>query len=1416
MNADLPRPTPGLLMKTTLRTLLAAFTLSAAAATAHAQNGPLPGQVKAQSLSHLPLTFIENRGQMHADVGYCVNGDNTVFYFTPRGVTISLIESQTILTTHHRGKKGLAREEESPQGRQRWTLNLDFVGANPHARPVALQQRPGVVSYFKGPREQWKTGLKTYGKVRYPNLWHGIDMEYSGAVNRLKYTFVLKPGANPEQIQFRCHGATGVATNATGQLEIATPLGTLLDDRPTAYQDINGQHVPVSIEYALDASGSGAQTNHSLAKGFHFNVGAYDRTRPLIIDPTVFVVSLLGGVGQRGLGIAVDAAGSAYVCGQVLVFDGYDSFPVTVGPDLVPNGRDDAYIAKLSPDGSTLLYLGYIGGTNRDGAFAVQVDPNGNAYVCGFAQSSETSFPVVGGPDLHFHGGTVFGGSDAFIAKVDPAGTNLVYCGYIGGTGDETAENLALDDFGNAYVTGPTTSDEASFPVVVGPDLTHNGRWDTYVAKVRANPTNAVVTNNFAYCGYIGGAGDDAGAFYEVRNGVTNLVEITAGSIAVDEAGFAYVCSYTDSGENTFPNGSGFASLSIPGLDQTFNGGAYDSYVAKIKDDGSGLVYCTYLGGAGFDGGTGVAVDPQGNAYVCGFTASSEATFPVIGGPDLHHHPGGDLNVDAFVAKLNALGTALVYCGYIGGPLDDAATNLRVDTNGVAYVVGQTESDQTTFPVVNGPDLTFNGMRDAFIAKVKSNPTDAVVTNNFEYCGYVGGESIDAGFDIAFDGFGNAYICGDAYGTFAAFVAKISLGASDFPPNDDFDHATVITSLPFTARQNNLFATTAPDDPNGCYGIFCWTLRSTLWYSFTPTRDMWVEINQTFGKFWIYTGTRGALSEIPDERANAHECRFKLNAKAGVTYNIVAGIYFGIFGPQSLPGDGVFSIRELHQPPNDDFDNATRVTALPFTNQVNVTDATRALDDPSPTRTFPSMLDFPGIGTVWYAFTPPRDMRVEVRMSADDTAEFIEGDAQLAIYTGSRGALAEVPVNFFGCNFDSLTARLDLRAGTTYYFYVIPSDSLFCDAVGNLGFSLAEITVSGPLNDYFENSTIVGALPFTHRQSTMLAGRTTDDPPLWDCNLPWPTLEETVWYQFTPARDMRVELNTLGSDYDTVVAVFTGARGVLESKYGRCNNDICDPYFWMYCPNCSGTNLQSRIKFDVKGGVTYYIMVGSLWCPVGGNLAFNLFEVLTINLDPTAIRNPDGSVTLSGTFVSPIGYTGGLDAVVTHPSGCQPIFHTNSHNPDKVTYPCTYLYTFGNGINFEGTGQPTAWRLTTVAPLGNGNLVGGGWADVWFWPYLSAPDECGYYVPDDQDRLLGKVFIRPFPSLKGITRHDNEVTLAWDTTPGQRYRVQYKEDLKDTEWRDLPGVVVGDGETASHVDAVGGLIKRFYRVIEVR
>jgi len=655
---------------------------------------PRAQQARVRNLfGNLPLYFVENQGQLDEQVRYYVKGRDKTLYFTSEGVTISL------------------------QGEdERWTVKLDFVDANPNVVPRGEEKQQAVFSYFKGKPEEWKAGCPTYVRVVYEDLWPGIDLVFRGTVNKLKHEFVVAPGADPAQIRIGFEGASGLRVDEKGDMVFETPVGSFDDVRPTAWQEAPGGRKKVSASYDLREGEYG------------FALGNLDPSLPLVLDPEMVVYcGYIGGSdddeASPGLsnGIAVDGAGAAYVAGWTQSSE-LEGFPVLAGPDLTYNGLWDVFVAKVAPSGATLEYCGYIGGLENDYGGGIAVDENGAAYVTGSTSSSEfQGFPVCVGPDLTWNG---YG--DVFVAKIAPDGSTLEYCGYIGGASSEAAYSIVVDSAGAAYLSGRVSSDEASFPVLVGPDLTFNGGGaDAFVAKVDPSGTALL------YCGYVGGS--------DVEEGFAD--------IAIDSAGAAYVTGVTRSSEQEF-----FPTLVGPDL--TFNGDSldWDAYVAKVAPSGATLEYCGYIGGTEFDEGIGIAVGGDGAAYVCGWTASAESQgFPVVVGPDLTFNGGAD----AFVAKVSASGAALEYCGYIGGMSSEYGHGIDVDSSGAVYVTGGTDATEDYgFPVLLGPDLTPNGYGDAFVAKVAPYGASLV------YCGYFGGSDIDGGHGIAVDGTGAVYITG--------------------------------------------------------------------------------------------------------------------------------------------------------------------------------------------------------------------------------------------------------------------------------------------------------------------------------------------------------------------------------------------------------------------------------------------------------------------------------------------------------------------------------------------------------------------------------------------------------------------------------------------------------------------------------
>jgi hypothetical protein len=753
----------------------------------------LPGIKADADFGKMPLYFIPNQGQVDKPVAYYVQGKDKKIYFTPAGITFALTSSAPIKESGSKlNRLGSVREmrdagitarqptlevgETGPDAAlkpnaERWIVKLDFVGANPAVRPVGREETGALVSYFRGRPKDWKSGLPTYSKIVYSNLWPGIDLVYYGTVNKLKYEFIVHPGADPSKIRLAYRGAQSVFIDETGRLRVTTPLGGFEDDVPVAYQERDGQKTSVKLAYEMENQSSKGVDTDPLANSatlhdemkaafssradkkqtagptsrydapgdsaarpceYGFQVGDYDSTLPLVLDPAILVYcGYVGGTSyDTGEGIAVDALGNVYVTGSTNSNE--TTFPVTGGPDLSHNGSSDIFVAKVNAAGTALVYCGYIGGSSSESGMGIAVDSAGNAYLTGFTGSSEATFPVTVGPDL-----THYSGNDCFVAKVNAAGTALVYCGYIGGWMEDFGYGIAVDGSGNAYVAGQTESNETTlpFPVTVGPDLTFNGAFgdaDGFVAKVNAAGTALL------YCGYIGGSSRES-----------------CSEIAVDGSGNAYITGWTYSTEATFPVTVG------PDLSYNGSNSFQEAFVAKVNAAGTALDYCGYIGSGG--PGSGIAVDASGSAYVTGTTYANQTTFPVSVGPDLTYNGGND----AFIAKLNASGTAFVYCGYIGGSSDDYGLGIAVDAAGNAYVAGETLSTEATFPVKAGPDLTYNGGDDAFIAKVNSAGTALT------YCGYIGGSGEDKCRSVAVDGAGNALVTGYTGSSQATFPVTI-------------------------------------------------------------------------------------------------------------------------------------------------------------------------------------------------------------------------------------------------------------------------------------------------------------------------------------------------------------------------------------------------------------------------------------------------------------------------------------------------------------------------------------------------------------------------------------------------------------------------------------------------------------------
>jgi Beta-propeller repeat len=444
-----------------------------------------------------------------------------------------------------------------------------------------------------------------FKKERYEDVYPGVDAIYYGNQGQLEYDLVVAPGANPRAVQLAFQGA-GLTIGTEGDLVLSIPGGEIRMRKPLIYQEVSGIRVPIPGGWVLLG-----------LRQAGFEMAAYDRARPLVIDPVLSYSTYLGGSSfDQADAIAVDAVGNAYVTGGT----GSTNFPVTAGAfQTTLAGSGDAFVTKLNPAGSGLVYSTYLGGVgvqdpaaDGDGGLGLAVDTAGSAYITG--QTNSSDFPTTPGAFQTTNGG---GESDTFVTKLNATGSGLIYSTLLGGNRFDQGQGIVVDAAGNAYVTGPAQS--TNFPTTPGAfRRTLRGSSDAFVAKL--NPTGS----GLVYSTYLGGGG--------------NAFEYSSG-VAVDAVGNAYVTGFTQS--TNFPT--------TAGAFQTAAGGDGDAFVTKLNPIGSGLVYSTYLGGNLFEEGTGIALDglPNPNAYVAGTTIPPG--FPTTTGA-FQTAPGG--NHDAFVAKI--------------------------------------------------------------------------------------------------------------------------------------------------------------------------------------------------------------------------------------------------------------------------------------------------------------------------------------------------------------------------------------------------------------------------------------------------------------------------------------------------------------------------------------------------------------------------------------------------------------------------------------------------------------------------------------------------------------------------------------------------------------------------------------------
>jgi hypothetical protein len=713
--------------------LILAFTaalLPASASRLQPRTAPVlpPPATLVPDYGNLPLSFERNEGQSDPRVPYLARGGGYTLFLTPSEAVLSLRGGEPDQ------EKSPAKEPGARRAVRNTVVRLKLVGANPAPNVWASDEMAGKSHYFVGHDPgRWRRDVAHYGRVRFGEVYPGVDLVYHGRQGRLEYDFVVSPGADPRSIRVRLEGAEATKLDGDGNLVLETRAGRLVQQAPVVYQEIDGERRQVTGRYVLNGGNE-----------VGFEVGPHDIARPLVIDPVLAYSTYLGGSsGDAGKAIAIDDFGSAYVTGYTTSAN----FPAQ-GSYQTDQAGTDVFVTKLSPPGSSIVYSTYLGGSGEDFGTGIAVDAAGTAWVTG--RTSSADFPTV----HPFQ--TQRGGLDAFVTKLAPSGSSLVYSTYLGGRLDDAAAAIAVDAVGSAYVTGYTCSDD--FPTVNPFETAQGGCEDAFVTKVAPSGTSLV------YSTYLGGTSSDLGK-----------------GIAVDAVGSAVVTGDTCSPD--FP----LANPLQTSLQVT------DAFVTRLTPSGSTLVYSTLLGGAGVDVGEDVALDGSGNAYVTGYTDSTDF-------PTLHAYQLDQGARDAFLTKVTPTGSALVYSTYLGGGADDIGFGIAVDVTGSAYVAGATKS--ADFPT-KLPLQAYKGNWDAFVTKFAPSGASLV------YSTYLGGNDADRAFGIVVDGSGSAYIVGDTNSANFPLLHPVQLNQ---PGTDAFvAKLSAVTKLGyFTVRPCRLVDTRDP------------------------------------------------------------------------------------------------------------------------------------------------------------------------------------------------------------------------------------------------------------------------------------------------------------------------------------------------------------------------------------------------------------------------------------------------------------------------------------------------------------------------------------------------------------------------------------------------------------------------------
>ncbi len=640
-----------------------------------------------EAYGKLPLSFEANTGQTDSRVKFLSRG---------RGYTLFLTSTEAILNLSKGGESVKQSVLAAPfienHKPEQASLQLRFVGANPSPKITGLEQLQGKSHYLIGNNpHQWRTGVCNFSSVKYEAVYPGVDVVYYGNQRQLEYDFLLAPGADLKNIKLRFSGAHRLNLDSDGNLLLGVGSEQIRQPRPVVYQEMKGGRKFIAASYRINS-------NHEVA----FEVGAYDHSKPLVIDPVLGYATYLGGSGSdAGLDIFVYGIGYAYVTGRT------DSvnFPFAASAAHHREGDSDVFVLKFNETGSAVDFCTYLGGSGYD--VGTSIDVNADIYITGLTRSAD--FPTQKAQQTIYGGG-----SDAFVTRLSPGGDEILFSTYLGGSGFEIGNGIATN-FGAVFVTGATNS--ADFLSKNALPLVGNVGQDAFVTKFDFSGSTLL------YSTKLGGDGEDVG------NG-----------IALDLAGNAYIAG--DTGSTNLPT--------VSPLQVAF-AGVVDAFVAKLSTTVSeqvSIAYCTYLGGGGSDVASDIAVDASGNAYLAG--ATNSLNFPLVN-PTQNKFGGA---TDGLVAKLSTTGSTLVFSTYLGGSGLDYAHGIALDIGRNIYVAGETSS--ADFPLMKPVQANLRGARDGFVTKLNlSGPA-------MRYSSYLGGDGEEQANAVAATAAGDAWVTGES------------------------------------------------------------------------------------------------------------------------------------------------------------------------------------------------------------------------------------------------------------------------------------------------------------------------------------------------------------------------------------------------------------------------------------------------------------------------------------------------------------------------------------------------------------------------------------------------------------------------------------------------------------------------------